>query len=92
MRVAAMSDAVTISREELRQIVRDAVREAFDDVGLQVENKADIKEAREDFRFIRRLRRGVSGAANKVGMAVIMALVGGFISIFILGAEVLLRR
>lgn len=87
-----MNDAVTISREELRQIVRDAVREAFDDVGLQVEDKDDIKEARRDFDFIRSLRRNVTGIANKVGMAIVLSLVGGFITIVTFGFKAFFAR
>lgn len=92
MRVAAMNDAMNISREELRQIVREAVREAFDDVGLQVEDKDDIREARKDFDFIRSLRRNLTGIANKVGMAILLALVGGACTIVGLGLKAFFSR
>jgi len=92
MRVAAMNDAMNISREELRQIVREAVREAFDDVGLQVEDKDDIREARKDFDFIRSLRRNLTGIASKVGMAIVLSIVGGLITLLTFGLKAFLGR
>lgn len=68
--------------EQLRQIeavVRLAVREELNDAGLRLDGAEHQDEAREDFRFVRRLRKRVDGAASKVGMAVILAITSGII-------------
>lgn len=68
--------------EQLRQIeavVRLAVREELNDAGLRLDGVEHQDEAREDFRFVRRLRKRVDGAASKVGMAVILAITSGVI-------------
>jgi hypothetical protein len=72
-----MSDA--FSPEQLAQlegVVRKAVREEMGDFGLRVDGPDHIDQAREDFRFMRRLRKAVDGVASKVGIAVIMAILG----------------
>jgi len=76
------------SAEQLQQIettVRKAVREEMADAGLRLDDASHQDEAREDFRFIRRLRKGVDGTAAKIGWLVIAAMVGGLIWIFNLG-------
>lgn len=77
--------------EQLRQIeavVRLAVREELNDAGLRVDGVEHQDEAREDFRFIRRLRKRVDGAASKVGMAVILAITSGLIWLVVQGANI----
>ncbi|MBS7699140.1 MULTISPECIES: hypothetical protein [unclassified Chelatococcus] len=80
-----MNDAVTISKDELRAIVQEAVKDALHDMGLRADEPAHIDEAREDFRFIRRLRKAVDSTASKIGTAIILALVGGLITLLTLG-------
>jgi hypothetical protein len=78
----------TFSPEQLAQIdatVRRAVREEMADAGLRLDDATHQDEAREDFRFVRRLRKGVDGTAAKIGWLVIAALCGGLIWIFSLG-------
>jgi hypothetical protein len=75
--VVTVSDA--FSPEQLAQlegVVRKAVREEMGDFGLRVDGPDHIDQAREDFRFMRRLRKAVDGVASKVGIAVIMAILG----------------
>lgn len=66
------------SPEQLAQI-RAAMREELADAGLRLDGAAHQDEAREDFRFIRRLRKRVDGAASKVGATVILAIASGAI-------------
>lgn len=83
-----MSDA--FSPEQLAQIervVRKAVREEMGDAGLRLDDASHQDQAREDFRFIRRLRRGVDGVTSKVGWAVILAVLGGIVFVFDLGIK-----
>lgn len=67
----------SMTEDELVAVVRSAVRAEFSAAGLRVDAAADQDEAKEDFRFLRRVRRGVDGAASKVGMAIILAIVSG---------------
>lgn len=78
---------VTISREELREMIREAVAEAFSNVGIHHDDAEKLDEARADFRFIRRLRVGLEGAQAKVGAAVLISLVAGFFTLIGLGAK-----
>lgn len=81
-----MSDA--LSSEQLQQIeavVRRAVREEISDAGLRLDDAAHQDEAREDFRFLRRMRKAIDGIASKVGVAVIMAILGGVFWLFTAG-------
>lgn len=76
-----MSERVlTLTSEELKQIVRDAVREELDDAGLRLDGPEHRDSAREDFRFLRRLRQTTESTASKIGMAVILAVSGGLIT------------
>lgn len=74
-------------KQELEFIVRKAVREELAEAGLRVDGPDRQDMAREDFRFIRKLRFSVQGVAAKVGWAVITALVGGAIYLFTLGTN-----
>jgi len=87
-----MSDTLTITKDELRALVKEAVKDAFDDIGLRADEPEQVDEAREDFRFIRRLRKAVDGTASAVGMAIILAVVGGCITLLSLGARALLGK
>lgn len=71
-----MSDA--FSSEQLNQL-RSVLREELADAGLRVDGPEHVDDAREDFRFLRRLRKGVDGTAAKIGWTVIAAIVGGVI-------------
>ncbi|WP_196258550.1 hypothetical protein [Pelagibacterium limicola] len=64
------------SPEQLAQI-RAAMRDELADAGLRLDGAEHQDEAREDFRFIRRFRRGIEGTSAKIGWLVIAALLGG---------------
>lgn len=66
--------------EQLQQVtsaVRAAVRDELAAAGLRLDGESNQDAAREDFRFVRRLRSAVDGIAGKVGMTVILVIVGG---------------
>lgn len=71
-----MSDA--FSPEQLNQL-RSVFREELADAGLRIDGPQHVDDAREDFRFLRRLRKGVDGTAAKIGWTVIAAVVGALI-------------
>ena len=74
------------TREQLEQL-RSVFREELADAGLRLDSAEHQDEAREDFRFVRRLRKRVDGAASKVGMAVILAVTSGVIWLIVQGAN-----
>jgi hypothetical protein len=70
---------------QIEAVVRRAVREEFAEAGLRLDDASHQDEAKEDFRFVRRFRKGVEGAAGKVGMAVILAVTSGFLYLVVQG-------
>lgn len=73
-------------------MIREAVADAFANVGIHDDDAEKLDEARADFRFIRRLRVGIEGAQSKVGAAVLIAIVTGFLTLLGLGTKNLLGR
>lgn len=85
--LTALVDASkSFTKEQLEQL-RTAMREELADAGLRLDGIEHQDEAREDFRFIRRLRKRVDGASAKVGMAVILAIASGLIWLVVQGAN-----
>jgi len=62
------------SEEQIAQI-RAAFRVEWGAAGLRLDDPAHQDEAREDFRFLRRLRLNWDGAVNKTGNAVLIAII-----------------
>jgi hypothetical protein len=79
---------LSISKDELSQMMEKAVQRGLADAGLYLEDSDDRKEAREDFRFLRRWRRAADGAASKIGYAVITILTGGLLIALWVGIKV----
>lgn len=69
-----------LTPDELKTLVREAVREELEDAGLRLSEPEHREEAREDFRFIRRFRKGMESTANKIGMAIILAVTSGLVA------------
>lgn len=74
----------TFTPEQMEQL-RMMYREELSDAGLRIDGPDHIDEAREDFRFVRRLRKGVNGTASKIGWFVIAAILAGAVWLFTLG-------
>jgi hypothetical protein len=74
-------------KRELAAIVEQGVRRGFADAGLRTDEADQIDEARRDFAFVRSLRKGVNGAASKIGWAVIMAVLGAIFWLFNSGLQ-----
>lgn len=81
-----MSDE-SFSKAQLAQL-RQVFREEISDAGLRLDGADHVDAAREDFRFVRRLRIGVNGMAAKVGWLLIAAIVAGLLYLVNLGANV----
>lgn len=60
--------------EQLAQL-RAAMREELADAGLRLDGVEHQDEAREDFRFLRRLRRLFNGASQRIGSAILTGLI-----------------
>jgi len=67
--------------------LRSVFREELADAGLRIDGPEHVDDAREDFRFLRKLRKGTDSYASKIGWAVIAAVVGGAIWLFTLGLD-----
>jgi hypothetical protein len=76
----------SFSNEQMAQL-RGALREEFADAGIRLDGPDHIEEARADFRFIRRLRKGLDGYASKIGWFVIAAILAGAVWLFTLGVN-----
>jgi hypothetical protein len=72
-----MTDPITVSRDELRALIREAVREELLAVGMRLDDADQQEAVRDDLRFARRMRKSVEGAASRIGMTVLAALIGG---------------
>ena len=82
-----MTDDTSFSDVQMTQLklaIRAGIEEAFDDIGLRVD--PDHKEdTREVVSFLRKLKRVWDGSVNRVGSAVLLALVGVVFAIIGLG-------
>jgi hypothetical protein len=72
-----MTDPITVSRDELRALIREAVREELLAVGMRLDDADQQEAVRDDLRFARRMRKSVEGTASRIGMTVLAALIGG---------------
>lgn len=69
-------DAFTPAQlQQITTAVRAAVREELADAGLRIDDSEDQDNAREDFRFLRRLRNNFDGAAQQIGRAILGAVI-----------------
>lgn len=75
------------TKAQLEQL-RLVFREELADAGLRIDGPEHVEDAREDFRFLRRLRRGIDGTASKIGWFIIAAILGGLIWLFTQGLNV----
>jgi len=79
-----------MTEDQLIEVIRHAVRAELDMAGLSINDSADVKEARADFAFVRRVRQAFNGAAAKVGGAIILAVVSGIVWLIVIGAQAFL--
>lgn len=68
-----------MTADELETLIRKAVRDELDAAGLRIDEPEARDAAREDFRFLRKMRNAFDGAASKIGYTILLALVGGVI-------------
>jgi hypothetical protein len=68
-------ELVNMTRDEFRTLIKDSVREELTACGLLITTPAEKLEAQEDFAFIRKWRKKLDGASNKIGYAIIFGIV-----------------
>lgn len=78
---ALVESSKSFTQEQVAQI-RAAFREELADAGLRIDSPDHQDAAKEDFRFLRRLRLTWDGSTKKVGTAVLTALIGVALIIF----------
>lgn len=70
-----------MTADELEHLVRKAVRDELSDAGLRVDDIDHQFEARQDFLFLRKMRRAFDGAASKIGYTVLSVIVLGLLGL-----------
>ncbi|WP_332116101.1 hypothetical protein [Azorhizobium caulinodans] len=82
-------DPITISRDDLRDLIRSetdaSVRRVFSEIGLYTDDADERRAVRQDFMHLRRWREATEGMALKVGNAVLMAGVGAILLVLWVG-------
>lgn len=68
-----------MTADDLEALVRKAVRDELNAAGLRLDDPSHQDEAKEDFRFLRKIRKSFDGAASKIGYTILLALAGGII-------------
>lgn len=86
---AIISEAVAKAVEDkMEASIERAVHNAFAQVGLRVETFDQAEDSRKDITFLRWLRTTYESASAKVGGAVIMAVVAGFLGLIWIGFQI----
>ncbi|SDG34290.1 hypothetical protein [Pelagibacterium luteolum] len=80
-----------IQLAQLKMVVREAVKEEMADAGLRIDDASHQDEAKEDFRFVRRLRKAVDGATGKIGAAVVLGLTSGVLWLIYQGIRIAVK-
>lgn len=82
----------TMTPDELKAIIREAIREELKDAGLSLGDKEDNKAAADDFRFLRSIRVKFESASARIGGAIILAIFGGFVWLVVEGGKLLWQQ
>jgi hypothetical protein len=85
-------DLITICKDELAEVVRKAVREELYAIGLRADDANQVDAARRDFMFMRRIRTFTESLAQKIALAVAVAIVGSAITLLTLGFKSWVER
>jgi hypothetical protein len=85
-------DLITISKEDLEKIVREAIRVEMYAIGLRADDPNQVDEARRDFMFMRRIRTFTESLAQKIALTVAVAIVGSAITLLTLGFRAWLEK
>ena len=81
-----------LSAEELKSLVRQALREELSAAGLRLDDADHQDEAKLDFQFVRKWRKAYEGGTAKVGAAVILTVVSGALLLLWQALQLVLGR
>ncbi|QRG06080.1 hypothetical protein EZH22_24320 [Xanthobacter dioxanivorans] len=97
------SGMVVISREELREVMREereayatetskAVQRAFMEVGLYADDSDERKRIRADFHHLRRWRELTDVLARQIGITIIGVIIVATMGVMWVGAQISLMK
>ncbi|MCW2317959.1 hypothetical protein M2322_003524 [Rhodoblastus acidophilus] len=77
----------TLSREDLKELIKEAMREEFELIGIDATNPAARVEIRKDMETLRNLRTRWDRAAAQVGNFVLWLIFAGALALLGFGAK-----
>lgn len=81
-----------IIASSLKTELAPAIRAELKDAGLRIDGDANQTAASADFQFIRRVRLMFESASSKIGGAIILAVVSGFVWLLIIGSQAFFNK
>jgi hypothetical protein len=70
---------VDLTTDEFENLIRGAVRKELHDAGLRIDGDHQ-DAAREDFRFLRKLRVSFESTSSRVGMTIVLIIAGALLT------------
>lgn len=100
MTTEVQSEIVHISRDDLRDLIREeteaaaevAVRKVLTRIGISTKDDDAQAEAYEDFRSLRRWRKSLDAAASLIGRTIIVLALGAVLGAMWIGTQAQLGR
>ena len=77
-----------MTREEFKAVVREAIREEFELIGIDSSDATARSEVRKDMETVRRMREVWDGAARKIGNTVLALMFAGAVALVALGVSI----
>jgi len=77
-----------MTRDELKELLLEVLREHFELVGMDATSASSRVEIRKDMEMLRSLRLRVDRAAAQIGHAVLWLMIAGALVLLGLGAKV----
>lgn len=77
-----------VTREDFKALVKEAIREEFELVGIDASDAATRAEVRKDMETVRRMREVWDGAARKIGNTVLTLMLAGAVALVALGVSI----
>ncbi len=81
----AECDLVTATRDDFKNMMREALRDELTACGIISENAEQKREMQADFSFLRSLRETYQSIVNKVGAAVVLGVIGAVFTLVAAG-------
>lgn len=75
------------TREELKTIFKEAIREEFELVGIDASDAATRAEVRKDMETMHKMREVWDGAARKIGNTILALVFAGAVALVAVGAS-----